>query len=1116
MCAHRISRFGKSIFSSAVVVMVFFAWSAVAEEKAGAAPAAAMSPPSVLFLSAEPLFDKQYAEELKGQGINYAAVSYYEPLAPAFMKRFNTYVLDMMPSAGGEWETFGQRLIQFRANFAEMMKNVEAGAGALIYPNLADGGGGMCLFWNQAMKPYGIQMQQACVLDRSLCFRTWSGFGTNGYSWTENIVKHPATEGIARIYYAGANLRWDDLYTTPPLICGKEWTPIVKAMSGARIGTMVSGKWLYEPDPMEDIAIAAVREYGKGRLGVLAISPAYIHRLGYTKLEKDWYGEQCFGPIDGIVIAKGDGRVPSDTGKLAAKLYSWLAGDSAAKGFGGYKSGEPVEKIPHVATEEEKAFTPVVDFETVRMPQSWRHRPTRYQLGDKTYFPEFADPYITGELKYMKGLVGARTGLSSGTGTVAEFAAAARQAGYSMIVFTEDFEKLPRQNWNQLVKECEANTGDDLVCLPGFDIMDPEGNHLLVIGPPYYPRSNWLSPDGKRLKEVQMINLLYGNHIVVAHRPSTGPLPPERLKHFQGQTVYTYRNGKLEDESFGAYAWQVMNGSNPHPVAVHEVFSPDEIAKAAATGFQQILPADTPQNAASYFRSGIGHYFDCPARYMISEGPIVYNWVIYPKDFGPAEENRMHFRVDIGVRSDKPLRSVTLYDGFTPIRRWLPQGNDFQVRADFQHAKQYDLFLTAEDNAGRRVLVNGMRTVAGRYHNRCSDRQNWLGHVGIYYTGTYLQDGLTISLPIKGTDEASSIFTNTPGTSMAMKVNYPFTCNDVVLTECIFDEKYLTALFSDVGFDARPSLGSKPSSVYDATVRRWSFTPGKDKSPFFTMVEMDIVLKRDVEPRQPGALFPVIASTGGKNYAWPGSDGKLTTGEFKPGAINPIPAGGMAGGVIVLSEGLAEMNGQIGFANSAEMLPAGKSFRARLLMPGCWKITQGVDKAFSEAPEKWLKDLGLLGQAPYQLKLTRGKAAKQTFPAEFAAENGGVAGEVAQTAELPFLVPMAVSGINTKWPAGIWREDGGLVYAGSFEGRAWPRIDVGKKGAFYAGNLVSADNQNLVLEFVKWTPDAVKIEVHNPTAAPIEATVSTAPEVKGLKALSRKVTVPPGTTQYLE
>ena len=43
------------------------------------------------------------------------------------------------------------------------------------------------------------------------------------------------------------------------------------------------------------------------------------------------------------------------------------------------------------------------------------------------------------------------------------------------------------------------------------------------------------------------------------------------------------------------------------PVVVHELFSPEEVATAAKTGFQQIMPADTPAHAAAYFRAGIAH-----------------------------------------------------------------------------------------------------------------------------------------------------------------------------------------------------------------------------------------------------------------------------------------------------------------------------------------------------------------------------------------------------------------------------------------------------------------------------------------------------------------------------
>jgi hypothetical protein len=130
-------------------------------------------------------------------------------------------------------------------------------------------------------------------------------------------------------------------------------------------------------------------------------------------------------------------------------------------------------------------------------------------------------------------------------------------------------------------------------------------------------------------------------------------------------------------------------------------------------------------------------------------------------------------------------------------------------------------------------------------------------------------------------------------------------------------------------------------------------------------------------------------------------------------------------------------------------------------------------------------------------------------------ERFGVAGEVAKTAELLCDVPLQIQGLNPRWAAGIWREGGGVDYTGIFEKTAWPRLDVSKKGKYYAGNLLTADNPGLVLEVVRWSKDRIQIEVHNPTDQGIEATVSTPAEITGYKALTRKVVVPPGTTIYV-
>ena len=1103
--------------------------SSLADLKTGGASG---GPITILYLGEGVGSGSGYGEELARQGVAFTSCSYFEPLTADFIKKFNVIVVDRLPPIGAEYDVFGQRMAAYWANMKLVRLAVEQGAGALIYPDLADGGGMKCGGWNQEMKPWGIQIQQMCIRDPARGCEVWNsqiGKGDNAYCWTENLVKHPVTDGLKRVYYASANLRWDDCYTAPPLICDKSWTPLVMAMPGATVAQQVDDKWSDQPIPQGGLVLAAVRNVGKGRVGVLAVHPYYVHQVGYARLADGRHGEMSPGVVDGIVLKKGDGKVPSDTGALVMRMYAWLGANSAAAGFGGYKSGDPIGKGTALFSEDAKQFNPVQDFDQYVMPPSWRHKGALVEVGKDQYFPELSDPFITGEMKYFKALVGAHSELSDGKGSVANYATQAKKAGYSLLVFTENFEKLSRENWDKLVAQCEQNSSDSLVCLPGYDIQDPDGNHFIVIAASSYPRASWLTPDGKRIKNPHMLTLALYNHMVVAHRSGGGPLPYERLKHFQGMTVFTYRDGKLVDDSQKAYAWQVQNGSMPHPITVHELFDPAEVASAAKAGFQQIMPSDTVRNAVGYFRIGLPHFWEAPARYMVSEGPIVYNWVSSPKDIGPDAENRRHFRVAIGVKSDVPLASVTLYDGFTAVRHWLPTGTDFQATADFQQSHQYDLYVVAHDVNGRRALTSAIRTVPERHHYRCGDRQNWLGDMfpfNCVYTGTPLPDGLDIMMPIKGTAEGSALFTDVPGTCMAPKINFPFTCNDVSLMEVNLDEKYTSALFNkpgwpSVGLDAMPSLPSQPSEVYTAKRRNYSFTPGRSGKHWLILSEFDITLKRDVEPVNVAGLFPAFGSLRGTNFFRFEAETPVSGVLAKQG-VHDVPKGTLAGGYIALSDGLQIQDAKFGLApvkGNPAMIPAGTHLIARFLTAvhggGAYSFAWS-NYGFADNPEGWLRAMGFAGPTPYQLTVTRGKLEGIAYLASMTPAGGGVAGEVTQTAEIPYDVPLQIRGLNDHWVAGSWREGGAVAYTGVFEGTAWPRLDVSKKGKFYAGSLLTCGNNDLVLEIVKWTQDAIKIEVHNPTNKPIETTLSTPVEMTNYKAIDRKVTVPAGTTVYLE
>jgi len=1085
-------------------------------------------PVTMLFFSApgsEP--DKVYVKELADQGYVVTTANFYEPLKYEFFKQFNLIVMDALPPAGQQWETFGQKMIYYRTNHEHVVRCLNEGAGLLVYAYTAGGGG----FggWNDEMQPFGVQIIRGTIRDPQRGFAKWQAYGENMYSWTEALEKHPVTAGLKRIYYPSANLRWDEFYTAPPLILDKNWTPLVKAMPGAHAEREAGNKWSMAHDEPKELVLAAVRAVGKGRLGVVSCEPAYIHQFPYLK--SNTVGELSYAPktgIDGAILKNGDGTVKSDTGALISNLYACLGANSTAGGLGGFKPGSNLAsyKEPLIVSPEEKNFTRVIDWDHPPTPPSWRHRATLVTQDGVTYAPEVSDPLVHGEIKYFKALVGAHTALSDGKGTVAEFAAAARKAGYSLICFAEAFEALSAANFSKLQSDCKANTTDDFACLPGYDIMDRDGNHLIVIAAPEYPHSAWLTPDGKRVEQVQMLNLGYYNHKVVAHKPvSSKVLPFERLKHFQGLSVYTYRNGKLVDDSLKAYAWESENGSTPQPIVVHEVLSPAEVERAATTGFQQVMPADTLANAVSYFRIGLSTFFEAPPRYLISEGPVIDRWVVAgSKDVGPgdpvqqAKENRQHFRIVIGAHSDVPLKEVTLFDGPTPVRHWLPTGNEFAASADFQHSHQYGLYVIVEDSKGRRAISSPVRTVADRYEFRCSDRQNWIGHTGWHYPGTNLPEHLEIAMPIKGTDEGSAILTNTRGTVMAVKLNFPLTSNDVVLTEALLDDVYTNALWDDIGYDAKPSWASKPSTVYGGRLRHWNFTPGIEGKAYVTLIEIELKLKRDVEPVANRPLWPAFSGLREKKFCRLGPDGKLVVGDIKEDL--DVTPGTLAGGFIGMSPGLRVASGMFGMTMptpSGTTIPAGTPITARFLIAGAAR-SFGAPKTpgFDSDAEGYLRAMGFAGPTPYSIELSRGKLNKIEFIADVTPDRGGAAGYVAKAAQIPYWVPLGLHGLNPNWVAGIWQEGQAIRYAGVFEKAAWPRLDVSRGSKFYAGNLLTADNVDLVLEPIVWTKDRIKVEVHNPTSAPIVATVSSPKEIEGFRPLSAKATVPAGSTVYLE
>jgi hypothetical protein len=99
----------------------------------------------------------------------------------------------------------------------------------------------------------------------------------------------------------------------------------------------------------------------------------------------------------------------------------------------------------------------------------------------------------------MKILVGARSAVSDGHGSVSDWAAAAKHARVDVLCFTETFEHLKHDQWDRYVDQCRRQSDSQVTLLPGLDFDTDLGNRFLAIGHLARPRMHLMTEDGKRL-----------------------------------------------------------------------------------------------------------------------------------------------------------------------------------------------------------------------------------------------------------------------------------------------------------------------------------------------------------------------------------------------------------------------------------------------------------------------------------------------------------------------------------------------------------------------------------------------------------------------------------------
>jgi hypothetical protein len=1070
-----------------------------------------------------PTIDEAYRQYLTARGFSVTVVTHEELLSADYLRQYPVVVLANLPYAGQEHDVFGYQLRNVPTNLALLQAYVAEGGGLVLMPTMPEFGEAYGQTYDNFLAPFGARYLIQQLRDEDSAGKTPYATGT--------VLKtHPITKEMAqdKLLYPVRVMRWDNAYSTTPLLLEREWSVLAQGNPAAGTAIALNNSDV-GPRQTSHRALFAVRTHKNGMLAASAIGAYYT--LTAVSSKNTNIGENDTGVIDFAVIKGEAGGRPSAFGDLLERTFTALAQNSLKQGVGIDKGLALPAQPPYPES------TAVIDWSTQQLPPTWAHRViVGGKWPNKTY-DELPDPLVQGEMNYWKVLIGPRSRYSSGSGSVRAYREAALKAGYSAIVFAETFPDLTEKSWRCLVQDCVDNTDETFVCLPGLEIDGTSGGRYLVLCANRYPDPAWLTPDGKKLDAVRMLSLGWQGQLSVVHRPNSQRLSPQLFKQYQGITVATYdTRGQLVDDGMFAYQWSVASDSNPIPLAVHEVTSPADVARAATAGFQQIMPAPKLSQAVDYFHYGMVHFFSCPVRYFLSEGPILDGWSIYNKDKGKAAENREHYRLGVGVRAgtDDPIAEVKLLDGFQTVRRWLPGVKEFRATVDGFHDAQHLYTLMAKDAKGRRVLSPGIRTVTRNWRLRCGDRQNWLGHFWIY-TGFNLNGMPGYSLKLAGTPEGQLGWNGNLASNACPIFDYRFFSDHVQMADADFGSKYIDATYADIAADGAKGAPVRPTDVVDGRIRSTYFNVLKRKDFAVLDYQVDLRLKQDavlegtdpINPvlggvfkgannnllilpgKEPEPLFPVDAKTGRKDL-------KGARAPFE------LPVGSYVAGIIPLTPGLTLNGDRFGSRVAPGDLgnvPEGTQWSARYLIldstPFVWKHARDWnDTAVDDKAVQALTEMGFRGKTPYALELTQGKLERTAYHAFLTAQNGGVSGRCVNESkrEMLFHVPFLISGVNPRIALVLWRADtGALEHFAAYQGVGYVPFNADKTVEFYAGHAAVCDPR-LAVEIVDWTPGRASFRVHNPTSREITTDFVTPAAIKGYKAVKTTLTIKAGAS----
>jgi len=626
------------------------------------------------------------------------------------------HVILLTTTSEGVGEMTGAHRRRAKIAGRALKRFVEQGGGLYLnpqpvrYPNHDDEE-----YWNLVFEPLGLEILHEGVYDKTRNFRA-PKLRLEDFFYTHNRTapEHPVLDGVRCLYLPKTG--YNPFPGVAAVRYSDDWTVILRGEKEAKSyksGTKTDPNWINTETPGtygSEPPVVAVRTLGKGRIVSYPLS---------TLFTGGNYGKEVWTPTVETRGDPGAGR-PSDSLRLQLNAYRWLAEPALADAsFGTFAFPE---------------FKPARSF----FPEK------RYWNFPTSHFAEKEAADLSGHAKRQpRGVVGAHSSYGGGTGTVAAYVKAAKDAGLSFLVFTDPLEELTEEELAKLKADCKANSSADFYACPGIELTDATGVRRVFYGDNLlYPRASierqgreYVQWDGKRLHQFgtySTYNGLSRNGVLDYKQFREANLHPEQQWWFWQAFPFAYDGDKLFADNRDAIRKMLADLRWLGFLSFTRITDPGQVAGAA----------ETLWTAAYYPRQALNtelspYWVASGKNQHVSQGPTIAYWG------GKNLQMETHYRytrgaqrvwLRFGVHSEKGIDEVRIHDADKgPIRRFAGHGaRNLEREFELVHDRHHYLVLEVIDTTGKRAFSHYLLVYCykqGLY--RCSDNLNWLGPTGM-------------------------------------------------------------------------------------------------------------------------------------------------------------------------------------------------------------------------------------------------------------------------------------------------------------------------------------------------------------------------------------------------